>query len=185
MPQLKGYEPSDFLTPSFVDTGVLDMISQKKLSTGDIQERLDVYAKEHPENMKFYFDDGGDYLKANMVLRPECIAYLTDENVPESDRPKMEALMQALKANTVWGPWTGFGNWQPKHPIMAFHSVTDEVVPFVLQRPTFLEHFLQYSYFCRLYVLRIPLYIFDGGSAAGKGFGHEHRSIMHKTNKLW
>lgn len=131
MPQLKGYEPSDFLTPSFVDTGVLDMISQKTLSTKDIQERLEAYAKDHPEAMKFYFDDGGNYLKANMVLRPECIAYFTGENVSESDRPKMEALAQALKANTIWGPWTGFGNWQPQHPIMAFHSVTDEVVPFV------------------------------------------------------
>ena len=173
MPQLKGYEPSDFLTTSFVDTGVLDMISQKTLSTGDIQERLDAYAKEHPEDLKFYFDDGGDYLKANMVLRPECIAYLTGENVSESDRPKMEALMQALKANTVWGPWTGFGNWQPKHPIMAFHSVTDEVVPFV--------NYLQAYDYCQQYFngRRFSSTFFNTHTSAGyMFFGFHCTSLM-------
>ena len=130
-PSLKAYEPSDFLTADFVATGVLDMISQKTLSTGEIQERLETYTIDHPGNIKFRFDDNGDYLRPDMILRPECISYIKGENVSETDRPKVEALMQALEDNTVWAPWSGYGEWQPQHPIMAFHSVSDEIVPFV------------------------------------------------------
>lgn len=128
---LKAYEPSDFLTAGFISTGVLDMISQKILSTSDINDRIIAYAEQHPEVLKFGYDDNGDYLRPEMILRPECIAYLKGENVSETDKPKVEALMQALEANAVWGQWPGYGNWQPQHPIEAFHSTNDEVVPFI------------------------------------------------------
>lgn len=101
------------------------------------------YADAHPEDLQFGFDDSGDYLRPDMIMRPECIAYLKGENVSETDRPKVEALMQALEANTVWAPWADYGDWQPQHPIMAFHSVTDEVVPFVnyLQALDYLQQY--------------------------------------------
>ena len=142
-PRLKAYEPSDFLTADFVATGVLDMISQKTLSTGDIQDRLEAYVESHPGTMQFRFDDSGDYLRPDMILRPECISYLKGENVSETDRPKVEALMQALEDNSVWAPWSGYSAWQPQHPIIAFHSVSDEIVPFV--------NYLQALEYCQQY----------------------------------
>lgn len=142
-PRLKAYEPADFLTADFVNTGVLDMISRKTLSSGDIQECLEAYAKDHPETMKFGFDDSGDYLRPHMILRPECIACIKGENVAEAYKPKVEALMQALEDNAVWAPWEGYGDWHPQHSIMAFHSVSDEVVPFV--------NYLQAEEYCQQY----------------------------------
>ena len=128
---LKGYQPADFLTQTFLDTGVLDMIGQKTLSTGEIEEKMEDYAKAHPEVLKFRYDDNGEYLRPEMILRPECIAWLKGETVAETDKVKLTALMQALEENTVWGPWEGYGDWQPQHPIEAYHSVNDEVVPYV------------------------------------------------------
>ena len=173
MPTLKAYEPEDFLTAGFVSSGVLDMISRKTLSTGQIQDRLMAYAEAHPEDLQFGFDDSGDYLRPDMIMRPECIAYLKGENVAETDRPKVEALMQALEANTIWAPWAGYGEWQPQHPIMAFHSVTDEVVPFV--------NYLQALDYCQQYVngRRFSSSFFNTHTTAGyMFFGYHCTDLM-------
>lgn len=127
---LKNYRPEDFLTPAFLQTDVLNMISGKDMSTGKISDKLEQYADEHPGTIKFLFDDEGTYLETSAVLRPECIAYLKGEAVSTPDQMKMEALMQSLEENSVWGTWQGYDNWQPLHPIIAFHSTNDEVVPY-------------------------------------------------------
>jgi hypothetical protein len=140
---LKAYQPTDFLTSDFVNTGVLDLINQKNLESGEIQERIETYILAHPGSLKLGEDENGLFLRPEMILRPECIVYLRGENVAETDKPKVEALIRAIQANAVWSSWSGYDNWQPQHPMELFHSVNDEVVPFI--------NYTQAYNYCRQY----------------------------------
>lgn len=127
-PAMQKYRPEDFLTAEFCQTGVLELIARKELSTSEINDSLIRYAETHPGTLHFRYDDNGSYLSSGELLRPEVIAYLKDGNEMGYDSPA--ALVEALQDNCVWGLWRGFDNWQPSHPIEILHSVTDEVVPY-------------------------------------------------------
>lgn len=147
-PTLANYQPKDFLTDQFVNTGILDMITGKRLSTDEINDKLISYAENHPDKLQFRYDDEGSYLTVNQVLRSECIAFLKGEAVETTNQQKLQTLVEVLKTNSVWGEWSGYDNWQPIHPVSVLHSIYDEVVPY--------ENYLQASnYFKQYFIGRI------------------------------
>lgn len=129
-PTLANYKPSDFITDTFIKTGVIDMIDKKQLSTSEITDQLLSYAESHPDELKYRDDDIGSYLTLNQVLRPECIAFLKGEKVDAAHQQKLQALSEAITNNCVWGKWSDYDNWQPTHPVSVLHSLQDEVVPY-------------------------------------------------------
>jgi len=152
---LKGqYSLSDYLSHDFLESGVEDMISSKELTTDDIQKRLTSYSFTHAnaeegfvmyckatdnstwkdagfqsmtaDNENKYSwssSDGSRYAPVDRVLLPELIKFFTDGS---NATPAFTAIGKALEENNLTAQ-----SWQPEHPIILFHSVHDEVVPFV------------------------------------------------------
>jgi len=154
-PYLKDkYSSDDFLHPDFLKSGVENMISEKKLSTDDIKKRLTDYSFTHTDAEEGFVmyckakdksnwedagfqpmiaanedkyswstSDGSLYAPVDRVLLPELMEFFTDGS---NATPAFTAIGKALEENNLTSQ-----SWQPKHPVILFHSVHDEVVPFV------------------------------------------------------
>ena len=135
---MAGHQVSDYLEERFLETGVLDWLTAKDRTTGDITETWKQLYKSGKDGDKTYFhsvltSDGSAYL--SNVLKPEMLSYLSqllDENpdyaaavipLPEGGT-LAEDLHLALEHNNLTLDWT------PTHPVCLYHSTGDEVVPF-------------------------------------------------------
>ena len=144
-PRLMGkYEPKDFLSDKFINTGIIKMIEAKTLNTDQINDALlehsaknndnfCMYRKSYTAGFQPYRIDTKDklewmtgnktsYALVSDCLRPEVFDYLNGNEDP-AHKEKMEALIAALNDNVL------HNDWSPTHPIILYHSALDEVVP--------------------------------------------------------
>ncbi len=148
------YGLNDFIHSDFLNSGVEGMISAKNLSTSDIQDRLTNYSFSHTNaedgfvmycqatdksnwedagfqpmiagnKDKYYWStsDGARYAPTDRVLVPEMVDYFAGG---ANATPAFTAVANALEENNLTAK-----SWRPSHPLILFHSVNDEVVPFV------------------------------------------------------
>lgn len=77
---------------------------------------------ENDDNYTWRNKRGDRYAMTTTVMKPAVISYF---NGTTPGSPSLIALNQALEMNNLTK------GWQPQHPMIVFHSVYDEVVPFV------------------------------------------------------
>ncbi len=115
----------DFLTEEFLASGIVDMVKQKKYQTSEIHKMFRNYIKSR-EGFRTG-DDGYWYIETNNVIKADCIEALRGG---ATDNAKYRALKEALERNSIWGQWSYSEGWNNEKPVILYHSVHDEVVPF-------------------------------------------------------
>lgn len=136
-PLMTGHEVSDYLQEHFLETGVIDWITSKEMTTEEITIawRL-LYALGKDGDHNYYRDlltENGK-MRLRDILKPEAYDYflqILDTNPDYATQPVIapegEGLMKdlylALQSNNLTI------DWQPEHPVCLYHSIEDEVVP--------------------------------------------------------
>lgn len=148
-PYMVDHKPSDYIKERFLETGILDWLTEKKYTTDDItwNWRVQYQLGKDVENMELY--EGmptSDYFHSVLnkdgtstlgkIMTPEALAYFSKlyddykdsftsaEGIPlPTKRGLMEDLHFALESNNLTA------GWQPEHPIVLYHSNKDTVVP--------------------------------------------------------
>ena len=131
-PYMKNHQPSDYFVDRFLETGILDWIEDKELTTDDIE---DAWASLYSSSDYFHsvLTSGGKAYLHN-ILKPEFMLYLRNTyiNHPNyaylqvplpTQRGLIEDVHLALESNC-----TARG-WQPQHAVFMYHSYEDTVVP--------------------------------------------------------
>ena len=151
-PRLMGkFASEDFLTEKFIDSGIIEMIEAKNLTTDQIQEELFkysakfnvadttslcIYRSDTEGTFHPYRQDTKDahnwdtaygktsFANTSDILKEDAYIFFNEGRLPESkDRQEaMKAIEAALKDNVLHSDWT------PAHPIFLYHSIHDEVV---------------------------------------------------------
>lgn len=135
---MAGHQVSDYLEERFLETGVLDWLSAKEKTSGDIAEAWKQLYKNGKDGDKTYYrsvltSDGCAYLRN--ILKPEMLNYLSDllDDHPDyataviplpEGGTSAEDLHLALEHNNLTR------DWEPAYPVCLYHSTGDEVVPF-------------------------------------------------------
>lgn len=146
-PGMKGHSVSNYLSKQFLDTGIMDWISEKEMSTGQIRRALyDMCEKGHtakdgtyysPEQMQVLFPAhakkqtvmGTDYevtADLTQMLTPELLEYLDITSLTEPSAENYDIindLMLAFSRNSL------VNGWEVKHKIVFLHSKYDTTVP--------------------------------------------------------
>ena len=146
-PYMLDHQVSEYIKPLFLETGILNWLTEKKLTTDDITTHWKLqymFGKDYitVEDLSQYSDHFHDALNSDgtsslkKMLKDEVLEYfemLYDNNkdtytqsngIPlPTKRGVMEDLHFALESNNLT---TG---WQPQHPIFLYHSYKDTVVP--------------------------------------------------------
>lgn len=138
-PYMKNHQVSDYLTERFLETGILDWLTQKEKTTDDITDAWKKLYKDGKDGDKNYFrgvltEDGK--AKLSNILKPMGLAYFRqlyadnksnyflEQGIPlPTHRGLMEDLHFALESNNMTV------GWQPQHAIFLYHSFEDTVVP--------------------------------------------------------
>ncbi len=155
-PALKGQSVDYYLSKQFIDTGIMEWISQKKMTTAQIRKaHYDMcdkglttkdstyYTAEQiqtlfPIRNKIQSILGTDYeISADLtkILTPELLRYLdpTLQDPSEEIDDRISNLIAALSRNSL------IEGWEVKHKIVFLHSEYDTTVPLV-NYLTFSEH---------------------------------------------
>ena len=127
-PYMKSHKASDYFSPEFLNTGIMDWIANKNYTTDDIASK---FAKEGG-----IFDSHGRVMMRD-AMNNACYQYFLNlyndyknsykqaSGIPlPSHRGVMEDLHLALASNDMTYGWT------PQHAILLFHSTSDTVVPY-------------------------------------------------------
>lgn len=149
-PYMLDHQVSEYIKPHFLETGILDWLTEKNLTTDDITDNWEMqymFGKDYDKvgyifpgipTSDYFHDvlnsDGTSSL--SKMLRDEALEYfetLYDMNkinytssigIPlPTKRGVMEDLHFALESNNMTK------GWQPQHPIFMYHSFKDTVVP--------------------------------------------------------
>lgn len=143
-PYMTGHKATDYFNPKFLETGIMDWLTSKNYSTGDITDMFVKCYKEGKNGQKDYFHDiisldkdQEAQIKISDIMNEECYAYFHNiylankttftkkEGVPlPTTRGVFEDLHLALASNDMTKGWT------PQHAILLFHSTSDTVVPY-------------------------------------------------------
>jgi len=146
-PYMKKHTVSQYLTDSFLATGILDMLEDKSMNTDDITEALLDCSASDDYDFVMYTSDGdvytggffqsedNTYAKVEDLFKPAVLSYLRDDsNFTNADdlvsrtpsyRGLCTDLHKALESNNLTV------GWKPSHRMVLFHSDGDEVVPYV------------------------------------------------------
>ena len=168
-PDMKGYSVSDYLSKQFLDTGIMDWIQEKEMTTDQIRGAFyDMCEKGHtakdgtcysPEQMQVLFPShimkqslaGKDYevtADLTQMFTPESIEYLDLllQTEPSTDNHDIISnLMTALSRNSL------VSGWKVKHKIVFLHSKYDTTVPlsnyyeFINNHPEAETRFISYG----------------------------------------
>lgn len=140
LPEMKQYSPSDYFSKIFLDSGLIELISEWSNTTSVLQKKLSarckdgftasdgtVYSKE--DALKLYPVMETSRVEADLkyMLSPECYSYLSGRDLykdPGDESGPMPTLHRALLKNSFLGGWT------PSHPIKILHSKGDCLVPY-------------------------------------------------------
>ena len=143
-PYAGSHSLNDYLSQQFLDTGILDWLDSKTMSTDDIagawkQQLTNGFTATNgttytPEQMAEMFINKSSsstpmvWAKLSKVFTPGFYAYLTDasnfNSVPTATGDPYQDMHRALANN---GLCTG---WNPNHRIQFKHSKQDMVVPY-------------------------------------------------------
>lgn len=148
-PDMKKHNVTDYLSKQFLDTGIIEWLAEKNMSTKDIAKSwynmIDkgLTAKDgtrySPGQMQSLFTDRNVYKSfllssyqvtadLSKMLTPDLYAYLCDtsnyENGHSFTGDKYGDLMAALESNS------NISGWEPAHKIIMLHSRYDTVVPY-------------------------------------------------------
>lgn len=137
-PLLRHRSPADYYTPEFIATGILDTLATKRYTTGEINSMLCAWAEAHPDGFQMYDANGialgaggsrnGTYARLADMLLPDVVAYFTNDDALATlpgERSPIADLHRALEHNNLTV------GWQPACRMAVYHSVGDEVVPYV------------------------------------------------------
>ena len=135
---MAGCQVNDFLVERFLETGVIDWITEKEKSTDDITNTWkQLYANGKGDDKTYFHSvltsDGKALLKN--IVKPEIYQYYSDlldkyphyatTSIPSPEGNSLAEIMHlALSHNDLTTGWT------PTHPVYLYHSTKDEVVPF-------------------------------------------------------
>ena len=140
-PSLSSCQLSDFLSQKFLDTGIMDWLAAKNMTTDDIKaawnnQRQNGFTANGrtytPEDMATLFTSNM-YANLNEVFTSDFFAYLSTAgifdnvpDVPEANDPQRayKLMHRAMAAQDLCTGWT------PQHKIQFWHSKKDMVVPF-------------------------------------------------------
>ncbi len=147
---LTPYGIEEFLSQQMIDTGVLDWIDSKELTTDDIsknwyqqvQNGLEKEGRQYtPAQMAELFETPKENVvwgRLEKMLTPACYEYLANPDnfvsVPTEATNAMQALHIALAENSTATGWT------PQHRIKFYHSKNDMVVPYGNYQSFLTEH---------------------------------------------
>lgn len=148
-PHIKGkYGVEDFFTKKFMDTGIVDMISEKKMTTEEIQDKLLKYSAEYAlSDNKFYMyrmvsdkfmpytrdnehingwskKEASAYVKTSDILCPEVINWIKGDKDSKFE-DKMVSFEKAMTMNALVGR---SDRWNPEKQLVLIHGEKDEVV---------------------------------------------------------
>lgn len=131
-PYMKTHKAEDYFTQEFLNTGIMNWLNNKQMTTDEIAAKWGEMAKNGETTI---FDTNGKALMRD-IMNEQCYNYFvnlynqyssvyTTSGVPQPEhRGVMEDLHLALASNDIT---TG---WVPQHSIMLFHSTDDTVVPY-------------------------------------------------------
>ena len=139
-PDMAEHTLGDYLSQQFLDTGIMDWLSSKSFSTGEISKKwyqqlqngLDAngrhYSKEQMAEL-FYSPSANDvWAHLDKVFTSGLYEYLSDADnfsaVPSGKGDVWQDIHRALAANSV------ASGWEPRHRIQFVHSRGDMVVPY-------------------------------------------------------
>lgn len=115
-PAMKSHSIRDYLSGRFLASGIIDWISGKEMSTGDIEDAFDRVDGLLPGNL-------------SEVLSADALAWLTDASnydaPPSVTGNPYDDLYYALWDNSLTHGWT------PRHRVVLAHSRNDTIVPYV------------------------------------------------------
>ena len=149
-PYMVDHQPSDYIQEHFLETGILDWLTKKDLTTDDITTN---WAKQYMfgndyDQVEYIFEgiptsdyyhdvlnsDGTSTL--GKIMKKETLDYFSNLYDLYKDtytsaagislptkRGLLEDLHYALESNNMTK------GWQPQHPIFLYHSYSDTVVP--------------------------------------------------------
>jgi hypothetical protein len=149
-PYMLDHQVSEYIKPKFLETGILDWLTDKNLTTDDITTNWmlqymfgkdydkieyilpgmptsdyyhDVLNKDGTSSLsKMLQDDALKYFET--LYNYNQVTYTTSIGIPlPTKRGVMEDLHFALESNNMTK------GWQPQHPIFMYHSFKDTVVP--------------------------------------------------------
>ena len=135
---MTGRQVSDYLEKRFLETGIIDWLTDKEKNTDEITDSWIKLYKNGKDGDENYFREvltssGKAYLKN--ILKPAIYDYfqqLLEQNpdygnraiaLPRGGTPA-EDLHLALEHNNLTR------DWKPEHLVCLFHSTADKVVPF-------------------------------------------------------
>lgn len=145
------YAVDDYATDKCINSGVFDIIKEKKLNTDEMNAELLAYSAQYDAAdstsvLCMYRKAGSDfypyckdtkdslewetsliktsYAKTSDLLLPEVIDWFSGKKDP-AHKNKMEALEKALQDNVL------HNGWKPLSYIYLYHTIEDEVVPIV------------------------------------------------------
>ncbi len=147
-PYMSGHQPGEYFNSGFAESGIMDWVASKQYTTDQIQQKLADYAyntnnitamrKSESGNYWEYVKDNSSlewedvtdpeavYYDISQIFKPEVIDYFNGQEVSSTNQKKMDDLMKALRMNNL----TSLDKWTMEHPMIVFHSMRDEVVPF-------------------------------------------------------
>lgn len=139
-PDMQEHTLEDYISQQLLDTGIMDWIASKTLSTGDIhklwykqlQEGLDANGRHYtPEQMAELFYSPAIntvWARVDKLFTPGFYAYIQETNgfetAPTEQGDVWQDLHRAMMDNSLS---TG---WEPQHRIQFVHSKGDTVVPY-------------------------------------------------------
>lgn len=165
-PELREMPLNQICTQEFIDTGIFDWIQEKKYITEDIQNLLLYHSamnggflmycwseddedylpflKENaafdnrPREWDFEYGKGNSYCRPEALFTPEVIAYFRDDKLPDDPNyaSNLKALRQVLRRNSLYYEWQP----QANSGFTFFHSIRDEVVPYISNMQTVADH---------------------------------------------
>ena len=133
-PYMKGHTAQEYFNQEFLNTGIMDWLSNKQMTTGDIDN---AWANQAHQGQWTIFEPDGK-IKMRNIMNEQCYQYFLNlynankdtytqkAGIPlPSHRGTMEDLHFALASNDLTK------GWNPSHAILMFHSTDDTVVPYV------------------------------------------------------
>lgn len=132
-PYMRNHNFTDYFRQDFLDTGIMDWLTEKTLTTDDIEHK---WATDGHAAYPNLFNSSGK-AKMRNIMTEGCYnyfknlyeqyssTYMTASGVPlPTKRGVYEDLHYALASNDLTE------GWSPQHAILMFHSNSDNVVPY-------------------------------------------------------
>lgn len=140
-PYMRNHKPGDYFSEKFLNTGIMNWLAEKQMTTGDIEDGFkNCYKNGYNGNTTYFrdiFNEDGSIMMSK-IMNQDCFNYFKKIYNANKDtftdatgialptkRGVFEDLHFALASNDMTKAWV------PKGKVILFHSMDDTVVPFV------------------------------------------------------